>query len=234
MATTLTTEDIQAIAVEVYGLIISGQGNSIDYDASGHMDPPQTDEERARYFLGVIQDLDGENETAGNMSLQDLLASFGAECVELNEESAEKLEDLSEINENVNTKAESIEDWKTAAETAKSEAVKAKGKAEEARDAALESQAAAEASKAAAVSSAASAGNDSSAAAQSLSQMQQLKAQMDTNLALMQGIVQKQVVAPITIEGKLMGWSIATRGGEVWFELSEIETTDTSTDEGET
>ena len=80
MATTLTDEDIQAIAESVYELILQGSANSINYGkAEDEMETPTTEEERAKYNLGVIY-ISGDVKQAGNMNIQALFTAFGSDA----------------------------------------------------------------------------------------------------------------------------------------------------------
>lgn len=59
--------------------------------------------------------------------------------------------------------------------------------------------------------------------------MQTLKSQMEALLQQASQVVQKQVVAPITIEGVLMGQSVEISGGQPYLVISEIETVEDDT-----
>ena len=76
----LTDEDIQAIASSVYELILQGSANSINYGkAEDEMETPTTEEERAKYNLGVIY-ISGDVKQAGNMNIQALFTAFGSDA----------------------------------------------------------------------------------------------------------------------------------------------------------
>ena len=80
MALTLTQDDINAISQNLYELILTGQSNSVEYGQPDNgMEPPTTEEERNKYYLGVIKD-DGDTKESGNMNIEDLLTSFGADA----------------------------------------------------------------------------------------------------------------------------------------------------------
>lgn len=80
MATTLTDEDIQAIAESVYELILQGSANSINYGkAEDEMETPTTEDERKKYNLGVIY-ISGDVKQAGNMNIQALFTAFGSDA----------------------------------------------------------------------------------------------------------------------------------------------------------
>lgn len=80
MALTLTQDDINAISQNLYELILEGQSNSVEYgQPDNKMEPPTTEEERNKYYLGVIKD-DGDTQESGNMNIEDLLTSFGADA----------------------------------------------------------------------------------------------------------------------------------------------------------
>ena len=76
----IAEEDKKTIAQEVYDLILNGTDQSIDYGSSDSPMPvPETPEERSKYFLGIIKD-DGVKAEAGNMNLDAIFMSFGAEA----------------------------------------------------------------------------------------------------------------------------------------------------------
>ena len=76
----IAEEDKKTIAQEVYDLILNGTDQSIDYGFSdAPMPVPENPEERSKYFLGIIKD-DGVKTEAGNMNLDEIFTSFGAEA----------------------------------------------------------------------------------------------------------------------------------------------------------
>ena len=209
MATTLTDEDIQAIAEEVYSLILQGSANSINYgDPESPMPPPETDAERAKYFLGVIHK-DGEDEEAGNMTILDIFQSFGADAINAIDEYVDDSK-KPEIDNYINDKAEDFDehvedkteafdthaDGKIAeATTAANNAVSAKNQAEAAKDDAETAE-----------------GN-----------VETLKAQIEALISQLENTAQTKTVFPVMIEGEQFGLSVSVDGGDVIYTISEIE-----------
>lgn len=214
MATTLTDEDIQAIAEEVYSLILQGSANSINYgDPERPMPPPETDVERANYFLGVIHK-DGEDEEAGNMTILDIFQSFGADAINAIDEYVDDSK-KPEIDNYINDKAEAfdehVEDKTEAFDT------HADGKIQEATDAAndaLNYKNQADTAKQGALSA-------QSGAEDAVEEMTALKNQMLT--------LSGQTSAPtVTINGKLYTVSTVVKSGLIYRKYTEVQETDDS------
>lgn len=231
MATSLTDDDIQAIATQVYNLILEGSANSIDYGedtGDSDFDPPTTDADRTKYFLGVIFD-DGSEQKAGNMNISDIFNSFGADAKsELDDYTDTKKSELETkstaekgeldsytttkkgeldthaeelITDNLNPLVTQAETAKSGAESAKSSAESAKSSAETARDTALSYKNSAE---------------------DSLEEIETIKAQIDTIASTSDQDVY------MTLDGSLYRVSNVFKSGLLTTTLTEVVESETA------
>lgn len=208
MAVTLTEEDITAIAQEVINLITAGAVESTDYGDESPMSVPDSDDEKANYYLGVVYDNGVVAERkAGNMSILNMYDSFAGEAVEnVDAHVEEKKSELDSYVEDTSKAAidSYVED--TVEPQLQEYVTQAAGSASEAAS-----------SASGAASSATKAASSEATVESLLEQVRQLKSQIEE-------IAQEKVVAPITIEGEMYGASLHTNGGDVFLDISEIET----------
>lgn len=200
----LTDEDIQAIASSVYELILQGSANSINYGkAEDEMETPTTEEERAKYNLGVIY-ISGDVKQAGNMNIQALFTAFGSDAqTVLNNYVNTTLK--GQINEHVEEKTEEFDTHANGkiqeATDAADDALSYKNQADTAKQGALSAQAGAE---------------------DAVDEMTALKNQMLT--------LSGQASAPtVTINGKLYTVSTVVKSGLIYRKYTEVQETDDST-----
>ena len=98
MATTLTPEDIQTIAKQVYQMIITGQANSISYTKS--VEAPTDPDEQQLWVVPAIKNPDDkQSRVAGNMGLRNILEAFGNEAMTQNTIATQNIATMTNLKE---------------------------------------------------------------------------------------------------------------------------------------
>lgn len=266
MATTLTPEDIQTIAKQVYQMIITGQANSISYTQS--VEAPTDPEEQQLWVVPAIKNPDDkQSRVAGNMGLRNILEAFGNEALEQNTIAVQNIEAMSVLKTNAENAAEAAEADRKKAEAyaigkmdgvpvddtdpayhnnasyyaaltsddrshvdgVKQHVDTVKSEIDQTKQSIDSTALEVSSDKDAASASASQAAQSETGAETARSDAATLKSQMEALLQQASQVVQKQVVAPITIEGVLMGQSVEISGGQPYLVISEIETVEDDT-----
>lgn len=240
MATTLTDDDIQAIANQVYQMILAGSANSLEYKTV--IEAPTEESEQLLWSIPAIKNaFDSDNRSAGNINLRAVLVAFGSEAMSQNTIAAANIETMlaykdaagqsaynaQSAEEVAASKALEASGYASNAEEAKIAAVNAKTAAETAKDDAEEAKTDAETAKAAAESAEAGA---EAAEGNALN----YKTAAETALSQINAVAQTKTVLPISIEGNLIGLTISIDEGQPYLSLNEINTTDDTTTDIET
>lgn len=98
MATTITQDDIQAIAQQVYEMILDGQAKSMSYVTT--ISVPTTEAEQERYSIPAIRDASNPNSRiAGNVNLRQALEAFGNEAMTQNSIATQNIATMTNLKE---------------------------------------------------------------------------------------------------------------------------------------
>lgn len=241
MATTLTDDDIQAIANQVYQMILAGSANSLEYKTV--IEAPTEESEQELWSIPAIKNASDtdDNRSAGNLNLRAVLVAFGSEAMSQNTIAAQNIETMlgykngaaqsafnaASAEEVAASKALEASGYASYAEEAKIAAVNAKTAAETAKDDAKEAKTDAETAKAAAENA------EAGAEAAEVNALN-YKTAAETALSQINAVAQTKTVLPISIEGNLIGLTISIDEGQPYLSLNEINTTDDTTTDIET